>query len=149
MTLSCRLGRNGIVHAKREGDLGTPAGRYHLRRAFFRQDRWARPLSGLPLRPVMRNDGWCDDPTSALYNLHVRLPLAARHECLWRADRLYDLVVTLDHNLRPRVRGHGSAIFLHVMSPAGEPTAGCVALEPADLRRLVPRLGPRTMLVIR
>ena len=149
LTLSCRLGRRGIVHTKREGDLGTPAGSHHLRQAFFRQDRLARPNSGLPLRPLTPRDGWCDDPTSALYNLRVRLPVAARHENLWRADRLYDLVVTLDHNQRPRIRGHGSAIFLHVMSSAGEPTAGCVALDPSALRRLVTRLGPQTILVIR
>ena len=47
---------------------------------------------------------------------------------MWREDGLYDLVVILGHNDAPVIPGHGSAIFLHVMSPEGLPTAGCVAL---------------------
>jgi L,D-peptidoglycan transpeptidase YkuD (ErfK/YbiS/YcfS/YnhG family) len=149
LEIPCRLGRRGILHAKREGDLGTPAGRFHLAAVFYRADRLARPRSLLPIRPLAPRDGWCDDPASASYNYSVRLPFAARHENLWRKDRLYDLLVTLDHNRRPRVRGLGSAIFLHVAAPDGKPTAGCVAISPAALRRLLARLSSRTLLVIR
>ena len=28
--------------------------------------------------------------------------------------RLYDLIIEIDHNTRPRVAGRGSAVFIHV-----------------------------------
>ena len=43
----------------------------------------------------------------------------------------------LEHNTDPVVPGKGSAIFLHVWSGPGKPTAGCVAAAEADVRRLL------------
>jgi L,D-peptidoglycan transpeptidase YkuD (ErfK/YbiS/YcfS/YnhG family) len=65
---------------------------------------------------------------------------------MWRQDGLYNLVVVLDYNLHPRLRGKGSAIFLHCARTARgssdlKPTLGCVALQEASLRRLLPRLA--------
>jgi L,D-peptidoglycan transpeptidase YkuD (ErfK/YbiS/YcfS/YnhG family) len=65
-----------------------------------------------------------------------------------RADGLYDLVIQIDHNTRPRVAGRGSAVFLHVARPGFKPTAGCVALRPRDLKMLVRRIGPNTRIQI-
>jgi L,D-peptidoglycan transpeptidase YkuD (ErfK/YbiS/YcfS/YnhG family) len=67
---------------------------------------------------------------------------------LWRHDPLYDLIVELDHNTRPRVANRGSAVFMHVARPDFAPTAGCVALTAADLRILLSRVGRRATLVI-
>ena len=52
---------------------------------------------------------------------------------LRRDDGLYDMIVEIDHNTRPRVAGRGSAVFIHVARPGFAPTAGCVALRPRDL----------------
>ena len=79
----------------------------------------------------------------------MRLPYRAARESMWRDDGLYDLLVEIDWNFRPRIKGRGSAIFLHVARPGFEPTAGCVALEVAELRRLLARLVPATRMVIR
>jgi L,D-peptidoglycan transpeptidase YkuD (ErfK/YbiS/YcfS/YnhG family) len=67
---------------------------------------------------------------------------------LTRSDQLYDLLIELDHNARPRVAGRGSAVFIHVARPGLAPTAGCVALTRAALRRLLARLGPHTRIEI-
>ncbi|MFK8254033.1 L,D-transpeptidase family protein [Ancylobacter terrae] len=142
------LGRAGIRHAKKEGDGATPAGIWRLVELRWRADRGARPVTRLPIRPIRRDDGWCDDPADRRYNRPVRLPLRASHEEMWRADRLYDLVIVLDHNQRPRKARGGSAVFLHLERPDGGPTAGCVAFRPADLRRLLPHLRPGTRLRI-
>jgi L,D-peptidoglycan transpeptidase YkuD (ErfK/YbiS/YcfS/YnhG family) len=47
------------------------------------------------------------------------------------------------------VRGRGSAIFFHLATDDLGPTAGCVALRPQDMRRLLPRLGRRVAIVVR
>ena len=57
------------------------------------------------VRIIARNDGWCDDPGDRNYNRPVSLPYRASHEELWRNDHLYDVVVVLAHNDRPRVSG--------------------------------------------
>jgi len=100
--IACALGRAGISHAKRESDHATPAGEFHLLAGFFRADRILRRAWSLPMRPVRPNDGWCDDPESAVYNRHVTLPCRTGHEKLWRKDHLYDLVIVLDYNIHPR-----------------------------------------------
>ena len=149
LVLPCALGPAGIVRAKREGDGGTPRGRLRLLRLHARPDR-PRPATGLPVGAIRPDAGWCDEPTHRAYNCPVRLPFPASVERMWREDALYDLVVELDWNRRPHPRpGRGSAIFMHAARPGFAPTAGCVALRPADLRRLLRRLGPRTVLDVR
>ena len=76
------------------------------------------------------------------------LPFPAGHERLHRSDGVYDVVVILDWNMRPAVRGRGSAIFLHLARPGFTPTEGCIAVSPAAMRRLLPLLGPSTRLVV-
>ena len=47
-----------------------------------------------------------------------------------------------------RRAGRGSAVFVHVARPDRSGTAGCVALDAKDLRRLLGRLGPSTRIDI-
>ncbi|MEX1084169.1 MAG: L,D-transpeptidase family protein [Xanthobacteraceae bacterium] len=142
------LGRAGIRANKREGDGGTPRGRFKLRRLWWRAGRAPRPRPGLPARPIAPNDGWCENPADRRYNRPIVLPKGTPGDRLWRADRLYDFIVEIDHNTRPRVAGRGSAVFIHVARPGFKPTAGCVALEMGRLRRLLERVGPNTRIVI-
>lgn len=142
----CALGRSGISHRKREGDGATPAGAHALVMVYYRPDRVRRPQTRLPVVAITRNAGWCDDPADRNYNCPVSLPYPARHEELWREDRLYDIVVVLDWNLDLPVPGRGSAIFLHLASPDFAPTAGCVAVTLPAMRRLLAAAGPETIL---
>jgi L,D-peptidoglycan transpeptidase YkuD (ErfK/YbiS/YcfS/YnhG family) len=50
--------------------------------------------------------------------------------------------VVVGYNTDPVVAGRGSAIFLHIWKGPGQPTAGCVAMEEADLERIVAWLDP-------
>lgn len=150
LTLPCRLGRGGVTRMKREGDGATPRGRaMALVAARYRADRVMRPSTRLPCRPIQTDDGWCDDASDGRYNRPVALPYRPSHEVMRRDDRLYDVVVILDWNFRHRSLGRGSAIFLHQTASPSRPTAGCVALDPADLRRLLARLPRRAILTIR
>jgi L,D-peptidoglycan transpeptidase YkuD (ErfK/YbiS/YcfS/YnhG family) len=130
----CALGKGGIRADKREGDGATPVGLLPLRRLLYRADRVAAPACRVPVEPISPEDGWCDDPADAAYNRRVRLPYPARHEHLWREDRLYDLIGVLGWNDDPVMRGRGSAIFLHLARPDLAPTEGCIALPERDLR---------------
>lgn len=147
-TVPCALGRTGLTAAKREGDGGTPRGTYRLTAVLYRPDRGPRPRSSLPVLPIAPSSGWCDDPRDHAYNQPVELPYPASAEHLWRDDHLYDVVIVLDYNMHPAREGAGSAIFLHIATPDFSPTAGCVAVSPAALRRLLPRLGPATTIRI-
>ena len=146
----CALGRGGLCAAadKREGDGATPMGIYSLRRLLYRADRLDAPKSILPVRPVRRDDGWCDDPADAAYNRPVMLPYPTSHEVLWRADHVYDLIGILSHNDSPPTAGLGSAIFMHLARPDYSPTRGCIALNESDLRALFAYAVPATKIVI-
>ncbi len=145
----CALGRAGISSRKHEGDGVTPAGTFNLRAVLYRPDRLPRPRTHLPVTPLDPGAGWCDDPADRAYNRPVRLPFPASHENLWRDDRLYDVIVVIDYNLSPTVRGAGSAIFLHIATEDFAPTAGCIAVSPQTMRHLLPQLGRDTVVVIK
>jgi L,D-peptidoglycan transpeptidase YkuD (ErfK/YbiS/YcfS/YnhG family) len=100
----------------------------------YRADRGPPPRCAVPVEPLAPSDGWCDDPADKAYNGPVSLPYAGRHEELWRADPLYDIVGVLGWNDAPVVRGRGSAIFLHLARTDYAPTEGCIALSLPDLR---------------
>jgi L,D-peptidoglycan transpeptidase YkuD (ErfK/YbiS/YcfS/YnhG family) len=144
LTFPVALGRGGIKANKREGDGATPRGRFRLRRLWWRADRTMRPRTLLPVRRIKTDDAWCEDPADRRYNRPIRLMPGAAGDRLWRSDRLYDLVIELDHNTRPRIAGRGSAVFVHVARPGLRPTAGCVALAANAGRHLVARVGQRT-----
>ena len=142
------LGRGGVRALKREGDGGTPLGRFPVRQVLYRADRIRRPRTQLPLRAIRDHDGWCDDPTSRNYNRLVVLPTRRSAEGLKRADHLYDLVLVLGYNDRPRVRGKGSAIFVHLARPCFPPTDGCIALSRYDLTMLLAQLRHGSSIVV-
>ena len=145
------IGRGGIVPpgSKREGDAATPAGTHRIVGALYRPDRLASaevPAWALPIGP---SDLWSDDPLDPDYNLMVRAPHAFGHECLRRADPLYDLILITDWNWPHAEPGCGSAIFLHSWRRPRYPTAGCVAFARSDLLWITNRLTPGSRLIIR
>jgi len=144
----CALGRSGIRAIKREGDGATPLGRMRLINGHFRRGRLTPLRSRLPLSAIGPDDGWCDAPQDRNYNRPIRLPYPASTERMQRPDRLYDCVIVLDFNIRPRRRGIGSAIFFHIARPGFQPTEGCVAVTMATMRRLLPVLSARTVMIV-
>ena len=55
--MPCALGPAGIVRIKREGDKGTPAGRFRLLWGYYRPDRVRLRTAGAPLRPLAPRSG--------------------------------------------------------------------------------------------
>jgi L,D-peptidoglycan transpeptidase YkuD (ErfK/YbiS/YcfS/YnhG family) len=148
LSVPVALGRTGIKADKREGDGGTPRGRFRPVRLWWRADRLPRPRTLLPVRRIGPRDAWCEDPQDRRYNQPFRRSASEPGDRLRRADRLYDMIVEIDHNTRPRVAGRGSAVFIHVARPGFAPTAGCVALRPSDLKVLLGLINSKTRISI-
>ena len=144
----CALGHGGVREDKREGDGGTPTGRFALREVLYRKDRVMRPVTHLPVSTIGPNDGWCDDPSEPAYNKRVILPHPGGHETLYRMDSLYDIVVTLGYNDDPTIAGKGSAIFMHIARDDYSTTEGCVAVAQTDLLTILALAGPEDFLAI-
>ena len=81
---------------------------------------------------MRRDKGGCQDPFSTRYSRPKRVS---------RDDHLYDLTFVLDQKFSRRAKGRGSAIFFHLTRPGLAPTAGRVAIEPTEMRKLAPRLA--------
>ena len=134
----CSIGKGKITENKVEGDLCTPAGKWPLRRVFYREDRLEQPRTSLQTIRVSKNMGWSDDPRDdRRYNTLIKTPYPFSHEALWRSDSLYDIIVELGYNDSPPILGRGSAIFMHLARANFEPTAGCIALKKSDLLSLL------------
>jgi L,D-peptidoglycan transpeptidase YkuD (ErfK/YbiS/YcfS/YnhG family) len=135
-----RVGYNGVARPgrKREGDGRTPSGSYGF--SFF---FGVLPSAGFafPFRHAYSYDVWDDDPASSRYNEWVDDRTAspgARPEPMHQVPA-YDYAAVIAYNTA-RVRGRGSAIFLHVGT--GSATAGCVSLRRLELLRILRWLRP-------
>lgn len=149
LAMDCTIGRGGAcpAAAKREGDGCSPLGLWPIRGLLLRRGKVAATGIRLPWRWTRAHDGWSDDPADPAYNRPVRLPRAFSAESLIRSDDAYDVIVVLGHNDAPPVPERGSAIFFHLSE--GRPTAGCVAVDRADMLRLLPLLSPGDRMEIR
>lgn len=148
LTFPAAIGRNGRTAIKREGDGKSPISLTRLLYGFYRGDRNTGITTTLPMQRTRGSMLWCDDPRNANYNRLVNAPFSPSHEEIMRKDGLYDVCLVLDWNITSRSRNRGSAIFMHLIRPGYEPTAGCVALHPRDMRRILPHMRKGTKIRI-
>lgn len=134
-------GRPGPV--KQEGDLKSPAGVFALRSVYGYAEEPPRTWR-MPYEPAL--DLECiDDPASEHYTRIVdRKQVAAdwqSAELMQRDDDLYTWVLDVAHNPAAKPSA-GSCIFLHVWSGPESTTAGCTAMDKAQLEQLLAALDP-------
>ena len=142
----CSVGRNATTARKVEGDGATPEGRHHIIGLLYRPDRMRKPTDwAIPIRP---RDIWSDDSRDPNYNMIGRSPTFFSHEKLFRADRLYDMVLLTDWNWPYVVKGRGSAIFIHRWRKARHPTYGCIALHASHLLEIAQRVTFGTQIIV-
>jgi len=141
ITVPAALGRSGTTPFKREGDGATPIAAMRLLYGFTRGERVRLPQTLLPMKHIRKDMLWCDQPEHPAYNRPVvnrpGAPFRPSHEEMMRADGLYDVCLVLDWNITSRARNRGSAIFFHLIKPGYQPTAGCIAVSLADMKRLI------------
>jgi len=146
--VKCSIGKRGIGIKKREGDQITPKGKFKIKYILYRKDRVPNLKTKLSKLVIHKNMGWCDDPKSKFYNKLVRLPFKYNFEKLYRSDNTYDIILVLNFNLNPIHKNKGSAIFIHVAKKNYKKTAGCVAINKKDLKKIVKKINKRTVINI-
>ena len=144
----CALGKGGIKQKEREGDFITPKGKFKLIKIYYRSDRIKKINSTLKKIKIKKNMGWCDDVSSNYYNKQIKINKKIGHEKLHREDNVYDIIVVLNYNLNPIIKGKGSAIFLHVAKKNYNKTQGCIALKKNELLYLVSKIKKNTQIRI-
>ena len=134
---------------KREGDGRSPAGVFTIGMAFGYADR---ATTALPYAPMDEADYCIDVPASPLYNRIVDArevgagAVAGSTEPMRRdlhagGDQRYRLGFVIGHNAAAQP-GAGSCIFAHLWKSPSDATAGCTAMAPPAMQRLLGWLDP-------
>ena len=138
-----KLGSDPI---KREGDGKSPAGIFLLTSSFGYS---AKPLDNarLPYTTLTATVECVDDPRSTHYNQLFDAKDTAKDwnssEQMRRSDELYRWGVVVAYNTSPARSAAGSCIFLHIWDGPEQGTAGCTAMEPANIETLLRWLDPK------
>jgi len=144
--LKCCIGKNGLNYNKIEGDYSTPKGIFNLKKLYFRKDQVGIPICKLSKKIIKKNMAWCDDPYNKKYNEEIKINNIKLKENLYRKDRKYDYVISIDHNNK-KIPNRGSAIFIHLTTDY-KPTAGCIGLKKKDFEILLKLINKQTKIKI-
>ncbi len=148
LIVPCSLGKNGITHNKKEGDLKTPAGVFDLGFAFGICDN---PGTGLDYVKLSDTMYWVDDLHSEHYNRLIDTskcrPDFKSGEHMTDYPGLYDYGITIGYN-KDCIPGRGSAIFLHCTDDIRKPTSGCVAVKKPIMLKILKAIAENDAPVI-
>ena len=144
--LRCCIGKKGLNSNKKEGDLSTPRGLFTFKKLYFRKDRVGYPKCKISKKIIIKNMAWCDDPDHKKYNREITVRNRNHKENLYRADHIYDYLVTISHNEK-KIPNKGSAIFIHLTDNYKQ-TAGCIALKRKDFEILLKLINKKTKIKI-
>jgi L,D-peptidoglycan transpeptidase YkuD (ErfK/YbiS/YcfS/YnhG family) len=126
------LGKNGMgwgnglhkesppehISLKMEGDLRSPAGVFSLG-TVFGYERNIPSWLKMPYLHASSDLVWVDDPSSKYYNFPVYQSLCTSKdwksaERMLRDDILYRWGILIEHNVKVKIPGRGSCIFMHL-----------------------------------
>ena len=147
--LKCSIGKSGITHFKKEGDLATPKGMFKFGLLYYRKDRNKSLKCKIRKRVIKKSMGWCDDSRSKKYNQEITFPFKYGAEKLYRKNKIYDIFINIKYNHSPIVKGNGSAIFLHLADTKYKPTKGCIAILKKDFLKILPLINKNTKILIK
>ena len=147
--LKCSIGKSGITHSKKEGDLTTPRGLFRLGLLYYRKDKIKLLKCKIKKRVIKKNMGWCNDSKSKKYNQQICFPFKYNAEKLYKKDNSYDIFINIKYNHSPIVKGKGSAIFLHLTNNKYKPTEGCISIMKKDFLKILPLINRNTKILIK
>ena len=147
--LKCSIGKSGLTHLKKEGDLTAPKGLFWLGLLYYRKDKIKLLKCKIKKKAIKKDMGWCNDSKSKKYNQEIFFPFKYGAEKLYRKDKIYDIFINIKYNQLPIVKGKGSAIFLHLSNKKYKPTHGCVAIQKRDFLKILPLINNKTKILIK
>jgi L,D-peptidoglycan transpeptidase YkuD (ErfK/YbiS/YcfS/YnhG family) len=137
------IGKNGFAKplTKLEGDGKSPTGIFRLGKLFTYEKQIGTLLEN---QQTTKDDKWIDDPNSADYNTYVRGSTNAKsYENLLLNSDAYKYCMVIEYNMKPVIKGKGSAIFFHLGIKKPYFTAGCVAINEENMKLIVNWLDPK------
>ena len=78
----------------------------------------------------------------------VKFPSNFGAEKLFRINNIYDIILVLNFNFNPTIKGKGSAIFIHVAKNKYNSTEGCVAINKKNMRNILKLINKKTYVKI-
>lgn len=137
--------RNPNDPVKKEGDLRSPAGIFHLGTTFGYAPRkpaaWRMPYLQLTSSIVC-----IDDPKSKFYNQLIDRAAVSpdwkSSKPMLRTDDLNQWGVVVEQNVDPAQPGDGSCIFLHIWPGPGQATVDSTATAQEQIEALLGWLDP-------
>lgn len=136
---------------KTEGDGKAPAGIFSLTTSFGSSEK--PEYVKLPYQKLEEYTECVDDVKSTHYNRIVDRMKVGNFD--WKSSEKmlavgaeYDLGITVAHNTNPVNAGGGSCIFLHIWKDSETGTAGCTAMERANLEAILKWIEPKKIPVL-
>lgn len=139
------IGKEGFTEDKQEGDWKTPIGEFDLGVAFGKYDSIDTKLPYLKIEDDMY---WVDDISSDEYNELIKTseePMFSAEHLIDYIDDAYEYAIEIKAN-PDNIKGKGSAIFLHCKRK--EYTAGCVAIDTDNMKKLISMIDSDTKIKI-
>lgn len=139
------IGRDGFTNDKKEGDYKTPVGEFELGIAFGKYDSIDTKLPYLKIEDDMY---WVDDIDSDDYNELIKTsikPMFSAEHLMDYVNDAYEYAIEIKTN-PDNIKGKGSAIFLHCKRK--EYTAGCIAIDSEDMKKLISMIDSNTKIKI-
>ena len=143
MNCYCGYGAHGLSSNRHEGDMTTPIGSFKVEYAFGKA---RKPKTKLKWKKITRNS-YFSSRYDKTYNTWVESRWPIRGEHLIDINE-YQYALFFGFNVRPVKIGRGSAIFLHVKSPRGWKTAGCVSLTKKDMVKVLTGAKKKPYIII-
>lgn len=135
---------------KKEGDKRSPVGIFHIGFAFGYN---LFPLTKLSFHVMEQNDFCIDQVNSPYYNQIINRQKLSdidkigssepmRRDLYFHGDQLYKLGFVIEHN-QADIPSLGSCIFAHLRKNYHAVTAGCTAMDEADMQKVLLWLDPK------
>ncbi len=141
------IGKNGMTYNKKEGDKKTPIGIFKLGLAFGTHKKIDINKS-INYIKLNKNLYWVDDVNSNNYNKLIDITKQKRDfnsaEHLIDYKKEYEYAIEIKSN-PTNIKGKGSAIFLHCSNL--KPTAGCIAIEKNNLKKILKLISKDTIII--
>ena len=135
-------GSRGLMHQRKQNTYTSPVGNWGFVFGFGHMDN-----PGLhpdyEYRQTTQDSYWVTDPNSPHYNRWIEGKGDFKEaEHLVQFGAQYDYALVMDFNYAEPVKGDGAAIFLHIATPDGKGTAGCIAVSKENLLEIMRWLNP-------